>query len=50
MKNTKRYSLIKVGTCKDCAGFLPIKQDNCSKCTEKRSQARIKALEAGFIY
>jgi len=45
-----RYSIIKVGTCNDCSGFLPIKQDKCSECTEKRSQAIIKALEAGFIF
>jgi len=50
MKNTKRYSLIKVGTCNDCSGFLPIKQNTCSNCTEKKIQARIKALEAGFIF
>jgi len=48
MKNTKRYSLIKVGTCNDCSGFLPIKQDKCAKCTKNR--ARVRALEAGFIF
>ena len=58
MKYTKRYSLIKVGTCNDCSGFLPIKHDKCSECTAKRdakfeqeyNSALTKALEAGYIF